>query len=130
MQHIECLIIGAGFGGIGMAILRMYAGQRYGVEFGGNGGQHMQNFQGGFGGGMTPLAAWLTLSGIDDLALIVFWLWFRAKDGTSRSESTLSEEPERNLAIFTPLWQEDAVVRQMVSHNVTQSDREGLNFFI
>jgi hypothetical protein len=39
-------------GGIGMAILRMYAGQRYGVEFGGNGGRHMQDFQGGFGGGM------------------------------------------------------------------------------
>jgi hypothetical protein len=39
-------------GGIGMAILRLFVGQRYGVEFGGNGGQHMQNFQGGFGGGM------------------------------------------------------------------------------
>lgn len=37
-------------GGIGMAILRLFVGQRYGVEFGG--GQHMQNFQGGFGGGM------------------------------------------------------------------------------
>ena len=35
-------------GGIGMAIVRLFLGARYGVEFGGNGG-HMQNFQGGFG---------------------------------------------------------------------------------
>ena len=38
-------------GGVGMALVRLFLGQRYGVEFGGNGG-HMQNFQGGFGGGM------------------------------------------------------------------------------
>jgi len=38
-------------GGIGMALVRLFLGQRYGFEFGGNGG-HMQNFQGGFGGGM------------------------------------------------------------------------------
>ncbi len=39
-------------GGIGMALVRIFVGQRYGVELGGNGGQHMQNFQGGFGGMM------------------------------------------------------------------------------
>jgi uncharacterized protein with PQ loop repeat len=39
-------------GGIGMAIIRLFLGQRYGVELGGPGGQHMQNLQGGFGGGM------------------------------------------------------------------------------
>jgi Domain of unknown function (DUF4190) len=37
-------------GGIGMALVRFFVGSRYGVEFGG--GQHMQNFQGGFGGMM------------------------------------------------------------------------------
>ena len=35
-------------GGIGMTILRLFLGTRYGFEFGGN-GRHMQNFQGGFG---------------------------------------------------------------------------------
>jgi Domain of unknown function (DUF4190) len=36
-------------GGIGMAVARLFIGQRYGVEFGGGQGGHMQ---GGFGGGM------------------------------------------------------------------------------
>jgi len=35
-------------GGIGMAIARLFIGQRYGVEFGGGSGR----IQGGFGGGM------------------------------------------------------------------------------
>jgi len=35
-------------GGIGMAIARLFIGQRYGVEFGGGNGR----IQGGFGGGM------------------------------------------------------------------------------
>jgi hypothetical protein len=35
-------------GGIGMAIARLFIGQRYGVEFGGGNG----HLQGGFGGGM------------------------------------------------------------------------------
>lgn len=35
-------------GGIGMAIVRLFLGARYGFEFGSTGG-HMQNFQGGFG---------------------------------------------------------------------------------
>ena len=38
-------------GGIGMALVRLFLGARYGVELGGNGG-HMQSFQGGFGGMM------------------------------------------------------------------------------
>jgi hypothetical protein len=38
-------------GGIGMAIARAFLGQRYGVEFGGGTGGHMQGgFDGGFGG--------------------------------------------------------------------------------
>jgi hypothetical protein len=39
-------------GAIGMAAVRFFVGQRYGVQLGGNGGQHMQNLQGGFGGMM------------------------------------------------------------------------------
>jgi len=37
-------------GGIGMAIARAFLGQRYGVDFGGNGGHMQGGFDGGFGG--------------------------------------------------------------------------------
>jgi hypothetical protein len=39
-------------GGIGMALARMFMGQRYGIELGGNQGPQMHPFQGGNEGGM------------------------------------------------------------------------------
>jgi hypothetical protein len=38
--------------GIGMAVVRMFVGQRYGLELGGNHGPNMYPFQGGNEGGM------------------------------------------------------------------------------
>ena len=38
-------------GGIGMGIARIFIGQRYGVDLGGQMGSHMQNFDGGMMGG-------------------------------------------------------------------------------
>ncbi|MFN0100912.1 MAG: glycosyl transferase family protein [Bryobacteraceae bacterium] len=79
---------------------------------------------------LPPLAIWLTISGIDDLALIALWLWLRATSPLTRAESTISESSERNIAIFTPLWQEEAVVRQMVTHNATAIQYRRYHFFI
>ena len=59
--------------------------------------------------------AWLLVNGVDDLLLNLFWLWLPAKPAPSAAQA----QPEKNLAIFVPLWQEHDVVRQMVTHNVT-----------
>ena len=85
---------------------------------------------------VAPLVIWLTISGIDDLALIVLWLWFRATSAASPAESSTSPGPERTIdpeltiAIFTPLWQEESVIRQMVTHNITAIRYSRFHFFI
>ena len=85
---------------------------------------------------VAPLVIWLTISGIDDLALIVLWLWFRATSSASPAESSTSPVPERTIdpeltiAIFTPLWQEESVIRQMVTHNITAIRYDRVHFFI
>ena len=77
-----------------------------------------------------PLVIWLVISGIDDLVLIVIWLWLRATSTVSHSESTTSDEQERLIAIFTPLWQEESVIRQMVTHNISVIRYSRFHFFI
>ena len=77
-----------------------------------------------------PLVIWLTISGLDDLVLIALWLWLRYKSPTIRSQSRVFNEPERPLAIFTPLWQESGVVRQMVTHNLTAIRYSRFHLFI
>jgi len=79
---------------------------------------------------VAPLVIWLTISGIDDLALIVLWLWFRATSPANHTEVRTSAEPERTIAIFTPLWQEESVIRQMVTHNITAIRYSRFHFFI
>lgn len=78
----------------------------------------------------TPIAVWMTISSIDDLVLIGLWLWLRARVPLNPLESVDFSEPERNIAIFTPLWQEDGVVRDMVTHNVTGIQYRRYHFFI
>lgn len=66
-----------------------------------------------------PLILWLSISGVDDLILILLWLWLRATAPVSHLESAAYGDTEGLIAIFTPLWQEESVVRQMVTHNLT-----------
>lgn len=77
-----------------------------------------------------PLAIWLTISGIDDLVLFVLWIWLRATPPSVLPVTEDAGGPERNIAIFTPLWQEDGVVRQMVSHNITAIQYSRFHLFI
>lgn len=79
---------------------------------------------------LPPLAVWLTVSGVDDLVLIFAWAQLRLAERRPHPRPAIAETPERNIAIFTPLWQEDAVIRQMVSHNVTGIQYSRFHFFI
>jgi len=75
---------------------------------------------------VTPVVAWLTLSGLDDLALIAAWLHLRLRPQPVES----SNAEERPLAIFVPLWQEDAVIASMVTHNNTAIRYKSAHFFV
>jgi len=77
-----------------------------------------------------PLVVWLAISGIDDLVLIGLWLWLCATTDTSHLDSNTSGIPERMIAIFTPLWQEESVIRPMVTHNITAIRYRQFHFFI
>jgi adsorption protein B len=65
---------------------------------------------------LPPVVAWLVVSGVDDLVLFTLWIYLKC----GRSVPPPPEPPkQRPLAIFIPLWHEDAVVRAMVTQNVT-----------
>ena len=77
---------------------------------------------------LPPLAFWIVLNGLDDLALNVLWLWtslFSAKPRLPEPDA-----PERPLAIFVPLWREHRVIRHMVEHNITSQKFRSFHFFI
>lgn len=79
---------------------------------------------------LSPLAVYLAVSGGDDLVLFVLWAFFRLSERGRAPGLAPAGDPERNIAIFTPLWQEEAVVRQMVSHNVTAIQYSRFHIFI
>lgn len=79
---------------------------------------------------LQPLAVWLAVSGIDDLILILIWLWLRCTASSAPRRVTPSRDTESRIAIFTPLWQEEEVVREMVTHNVTAIQYRNYHFFI
>jgi adsorption protein B len=74
---------------------------------------------------LLPLALYILLSGIDDLFIDAVWLIGTIREklrGTGRiaapGEAELSSAPEKNIAIFVPLWRENAVIGDMLAHNI------------
>lgn len=61
-----------------------------------------------------PLAIFILLSGLDDLlvAAVGFIAWLRRE---SHPPQAAEEKP---IAIFVPLWHEDAVIARMLAHNL------------
>jgi len=76
---------------------------------------------------LPPVVAWLVVSGIDDLLLFCLWAFLKLHQPTITPAASPDERP---LAIFIPLWQEDAVVRAMVTQNVTAIRYKKYDFFI
>ncbi|HET8548555.1 MAG TPA: glycosyl transferase family protein, partial [Bryobacteraceae bacterium] len=75
---------------------------------------------------LVPLGVWLLLSGIDDLFVDLWWLArCRARHLPARCNS-----PERLIAIFVPLWREEAVIAGMIEHNRAAIDYARYHFFL
>jgi adsorption protein B len=82
-----------------------------------------------------PLGVWILLSGLDDLFLDVVWIadWLRSRfrTGASPAVAAPSEgDPERRIAIFVPLWQEHAVIENMLEHNLAAIRYGNYAFFV
>lgn len=77
---------------------------------------------------LTPLAAAILVSGLDDAFVDLAWAWIWLKSKLQPEASLfppgprqLEAAPTLPIAIFVPLWHEDAVIAQMLEHNLGSS---------
>jgi len=69
---------------------------------------------------LVPLAAWILLSGLDDLFIdFVFLAFPRRRRFPWPGEAELTRAPQRPIAILLPLWHEHDVIEQMLRHNLS-----------
>jgi bacteriophage N4 adsorption protein B len=85
---------------------------------------------------LLPASIAILVSGLDDLALdaVCLWAWFKRRFGKSDARTTPRKPdgsaPEKQIAIFVPLWHEHAVIGGMVEHNVAAINYDNYHFFI
>ena len=94
---------------------------------------------------LVPLAVAAVVSGLDDLVLDVAmaWRWLQRRlspiteivDRAARpSMPAVSpagvDAPEKRIAVFLPLWQEEAVVGRMLTHNIGALRYSAYDFFV
>jgi adsorption protein B len=88
------------------------------------------------GKALVPLAAWILISGLDDLFVdIVFgWLWLRVRllmdNFRWPSVADLERLPQRPIAVFVPLWREHKVIGEMMEHNLAAVRYGRHHFFL
>src|SRR5687768_863787 len=68
---------------------------------------------------LPPIAAWILVTGLDDLFLLAMWVVEMLRGGSREWDAALETSgPERRIAIFIPLWHEDTVIAEMIEHNI------------
>ena len=74
---------------------------------------------------LVPLAAAILFSGLDDLLIDIAWIgaWLKLQFRPAASlfppgPRQLEASPRGMIAIFVPLWREDAVIARMLEHNL------------
>jgi bacteriophage N4 adsorption protein B len=81
---------------------------------------------------LAPLAIILLISGLDDLEIDLAWIyaWLAGRfTEFLPGEWRRNLAPPRRIAIFVPLWQEHAVVDQMLEHNLAALRYPGYHIF-
>ena len=86
---------------------------------------------------LVPLAAFVLVSGLDDLlldaAFVYRWLDFRLRGKPSFPWPTKAEvyaAPRRRIAIFVPLWREHHVIGSMIERNIPATVYPAAEFFV
>lgn len=79
---------------------------------------------------LVPLMAWILLSGLDDLFIIVVSLL----PGTHRfrwpRDEELARKSERRIAILVALWREDGVIERMLERNLSVIRYRNYDLFV
>ena len=79
---------------------------------------------------LLPLAAWILVSGIDDLFVCCAYLYARWTRRFPPLPEAGTSGAGRRIAIFVPLWQEEAVIRGMLEHNLAAVKYANFDFFV
>ena len=78
-----------------------------------------------------PLACWILLSGIDELPTIIGYLCARFGTGLPLpKKDAVLNGVARRIAIYVPLWQEEAVIGGMLGHNLAAIGYANFDFFV
>lgn len=67
---------------------------------------------------LAALAGWILISGLDDLFISLVWCFTAKQRFPWPAEDELRRVREKRTALFVPLWHEDAVIQQMLDHNL------------
>ncbi len=80
---------------------------------------------------LVPLAIAAVVSGLDELVLdvVTAWRWLRGLVSHDRATAP-RDVAEKRIAIFLPLWQEEAVVGSMLAHNIGAIRYSEYHFFV
>lgn len=78
---------------------------------------------------MAALAAWILISGLDDLFIGFCWV-FRRRSVRFPTPAERDAAPERCVAILIPLWREHAVTGQMLERTVSTLNYRNYDIFV
>ncbi len=85
---------------------------------------------------VAPLAIAILVSGLDDLIVDIAWVgvWLKSKLRPAArlfppGPRQIEAAPRVPVAIFVPLWKEDAVIAKMLEHNLASIRYPGYHFF-
>jgi adsorption protein B len=77
-----------------------------------------------------PLVAWILLSGLDDLFVLCAYVSRRRRIDATAPPPPEGVAPKVPIAIWVPLWHEDAVIERMLEHNLAALRRLEVHFFV
>jgi len=79
---------------------------------------------------LVGLAAWIVLSGLDDLFIALASIWPGGKHRSRwPTEADLASLAERRIAILVPLWKEARVIGRMLERNLAAIQYRNYDFF-
>ncbi len=79
---------------------------------------------------LLPVAAWILLSGLDDLVVLLAFLHRWSRSAGPAEELGPPPEAVRRIAIFVPCWKEAGVIAEMIGHNVSAIRYQSYDIFI
>ena len=77
-----------------------------------------------------PVAVWIVISGLDDLFITLVGLATCRLSFPWPSDAAVRRAAERHIAVFVPLWREDAVIGRMLEHNLAAIRYRNYHFFV